>query len=72
MVRSHCKMIFALAFGLTACSYSYAQHQDGEAEFTMALTGDSIITRKLSVYEEPEFLELIDRLQTNGTDLTSD
>jgi len=26
---------------------------------TMALTGDSIITRKLSVYEEPEFLEMI-------------
>jgi poly-gamma-glutamate synthesis protein (capsule biosynthesis protein) len=25
----------------------------------MALTGDSIITRKLSVYEEPEFLEMI-------------
>jgi len=28
--------------------------------FTMALTGDSIITRRLSVYEEPEFRKLID------------
>ena len=29
----------------------------------MALTGDSIITRKLSVYEEPEFLQMIDLLR---------
>jgi poly-gamma-glutamate capsule biosynthesis protein CapA/YwtB (metallophosphatase superfamily) len=28
-------------------------------EFRMALTGDSIITRKLSVYDEKEFLDLI-------------
>jgi len=28
--------------------------------FTMALTGDSIITRRLSVYQEPAFLKLID------------
>ena len=34
---------------------------------TMALTGDSIITRKLSVYEEPEFLRMIDLLR--GADL---
>jgi poly-gamma-glutamate synthesis protein (capsule biosynthesis protein) len=35
--------------------------------FTMALTGDSIITRKLSVYEEPEFLRMVDLLR--GADL---
>ena len=35
--------------------------------FTLALTGDSIITRKLSVYEEPEFLRMIDLLR--GADL---
>jgi poly-gamma-glutamate synthesis protein (capsule biosynthesis protein) len=28
--------------------------------FTMALTGDSIITRRLAVYDEPEFLALIE------------
>ncbi len=28
--------------------------------FTMALTGDSIITRRLSVYQEPGFLKLMD------------
>jgi poly-gamma-glutamate synthesis protein (capsule biosynthesis protein) len=35
--------------------------------FTLALTGDSIITRKLSVYDEPEFLRMIDLLR--GADL---
>lgn len=28
--------------------------------FTMALTGDSIITRRLSVYQEPAFLDMVD------------
>jgi poly-gamma-glutamate synthesis protein (capsule biosynthesis protein) len=36
--------------------------QDAPA-FTMALTGDSIITRRLSVYEEPEFLEMIELIR---------
>ena len=35
--------------------------------FTMALTGDSIITRKLSVYQEPEFLKMIDLVR--GADM---
>ena len=32
-------------------------------EFTLALTGDAIITRRLSVYEEPDFLEMIDMIR---------
>jgi len=32
-------------------------------ELTMALTGDSIITRALSVYEEPAYLEMIERIR---------
>jgi poly-gamma-glutamate synthesis protein (capsule biosynthesis protein) len=31
--------------------------------YTIALTGDSIITRKLSVYDEPEFLSMIERIR---------
>jgi poly-gamma-glutamate synthesis protein (capsule biosynthesis protein) len=31
-----------------------------DGRFTMALTGDSIITRRLSVYQEPAFLKLMD------------
>jgi poly-gamma-glutamate capsule biosynthesis protein CapA/YwtB (metallophosphatase superfamily) len=33
-------------------------HADGSGTLTLALAGDAIITRKLSVYEEPQFLEL--------------
>jgi len=36
--------------------------------FTMALTGDSLITRKISSYEEHEFLEMIDILR--GADVS--
>jgi poly-gamma-glutamate capsule biosynthesis protein CapA/YwtB (metallophosphatase superfamily) len=31
--------------------------------FTMALTGDSIITRRLSVYQEPEFVKMIELIR---------
>src|SRR5262245_44646323 len=31
--------------------------------FTLAMTGDSIITRKLSAYEEPSFRKLVDMLR---------
>ena len=34
-----------------------------QSRFTLALTGDSIITRKMSVYEEPQFLRMIDLLR---------
>ena len=34
-----------------------------DSSFTMALTGDSIITRKLSVYAEPSFIEMIELLR---------
>lgn len=37
--------------------------QESAADFTLALTGDSIITRALSVYEEPEYLEMIETIR---------
>ncbi len=40
-----------------------AAAQESEADFTMALTGDSIITRALSVYEEPAYLQMIERIR---------
>ncbi len=39
----------------------------GAPAFTMALTGDSIITRRLSVHQEPEFLKMIDLVR--GADM---
>ncbi len=40
-----------------------AQHRSADEPFTMALTGDSIINRKLSVYDEPEYLAMIELLR---------
>ena len=39
--------------------------------YTMALTGDSIITRKLSVYEEPEFLSMIELIRSADVAFTN-
>ena len=39
--------------------------------YTMALTGDSIVTRKLSVYEEPEFLEMIELIRSADVAFTN-
>lgn len=40
-----------------------AQTTGSSLDFTFALTGDAIITRTLSVYEEPEFLEMIEMVR---------
>ena len=39
--------------------------------FTMALTGDAIITRKLSVYNEPSFLEMIELIRSADVAFTN-
>ena len=51
-------LLCSLLLGLGAAN-CWGQHATGDEEFTMALTGDSIITRKLSVYQEPQFLQMI-------------
>jgi len=43
---------------------AFGQHRTADEPFTMALTGDSIITRKISVYDEPEYLEMIELLRS--------
>lgn len=53
-------------------SQSTAQHAlPDDGEFTLALTGDSIITRRLSVYNEPEFLELIEMIRSADAAFTN-
>ncbi|WP_439107050.1 CapA family protein [Congregibacter sp.] len=57
--------------GLVAASFaclvfsvaSWAEFRSANERFTMALTGDSIITRKLSVYNEPEYLQMIELIR---------
>lgn len=59
------RLLPALVAG--ALTAGLAAETVAQDRLTMALTGDSIITRKLSVYEEPEFLAMIDLLR--GADL---
>lgn len=60
--------LVALALTVTPAG---AQHQLADTDFSMALTGDSIITRPLSVYEEPEFLKMIDLIRSADVAFTN-
>lgn len=40
-------------------------------EMTFALTGDAIITRRLSVYDEPDFVEMIDLIRSADAAFTN-
>jgi poly-gamma-glutamate synthesis protein (capsule biosynthesis protein) len=51
----------ALLLGVAAFRAAAAAEPDGA--FRMALTGDSILTRRLSVYAEPEFLRLVELIR---------
>lgn len=56
--------VAAAAVALTAApAPAQTGFADGGDSITIALTGDAIITRQLSVYEEPAFLRMIDRLR---------
>jgi len=48
-----------------------AQSHEGDGRLAVALTGDSIITRKLSVYREPEFTEMIDLIRNADVAFTN-
>lgn len=52
------RTFFILAAILVSTVFSKGQDGTG-GTFSMALTGDAIITRKLSVYKEPPFLKMI-------------
>lgn len=61
--------VATIAFLLT--STAWAQHRSADEEFTMALTGDSIINRKLSVYDEPEYLSMIELIRNADVAFTN-
>jgi len=50
---------------------TFGQHRSANEPFTMALTGDSIVNRKLSVYDEPEYLEMIELLRNADVAVTN-
>jgi len=56
--------LIAVCFACCLLSaHSWAEFRSANERFTMALTGDSIITRKLSVYDEPEYLQMIELIR---------
>lgn len=61
----HQLLVVAAIGVLLSVRFGPASAQSGPTDdaFTMALTGDSIITRRLSVHQEPAFLSMIDRIR---------
>jgi len=57
-----CILIILTVVAMAAPSAA-AQTAGSDSDFTFALTGDAIITRALSVYDEPEYLEMIDMIR---------
>jgi poly-gamma-glutamate synthesis protein (capsule biosynthesis protein) len=63
--------VTALAVSIGHTRTAEAQHQLADTDFSMALTGDSIITRPLSVYAEPEFLAMIELIRSADVAFTN-
>lgn len=64
-----CLFIFFVGIFLPLVAWSSSASKTDS--FMMALTGDSIITRKLSVYQEPEFLKMIELLRSADVAFTN-
>jgi poly-gamma-glutamate capsule biosynthesis protein CapA/YwtB (metallophosphatase superfamily) len=56
-------MRWATVLLLVTAGEGLAQDRPGNGTFTLALTGDAIITRRLSPYQEPEFLRMVDLIR---------
>ncbi len=63
--------VLALSSWLLFIPDGRSQLSSDEDIFTMALTGDCIITRKLSVYREPEFLKMIELVRSADVAFTN-
>ena len=63
--------LFFFTFLLGFSSIYKLNAQVNDEIFTMALTGDAIITRKLSVYNEPPFLEMIKLIRSADVGFTN-
>jgi poly-gamma-glutamate synthesis protein (capsule biosynthesis protein) len=59
-MRTRLLLLIFVVLALAGAARSVAQQP---ADFTFALTGDSIITRKLSVYNEPSFMRIIELIR---------
>jgi poly-gamma-glutamate synthesis protein (capsule biosynthesis protein) len=58
-------VIFLTGLSIDVSGQTAHPHRDGTGAVTLALAGDAILSRELSVYEEPEFLRLRELIQTS-------
>ena len=65
------KRLFRFCFVLILSFPLLSVAQNNSNIFTMALTGDAIITRKLSVYKEPQFLDMIKLIRSADVAFTN-
>ena len=71
MISRSLALAAAAALTVFTATPAGAQHRLADTDFSMALTGDSIITRPLSVYDEPEFLAMIDLIRSADVAFTN-
>lgn len=71
MKRFFISTAIALSSWLFLNPIAWSQNPNEEDTFSMALTGDSIITMKLSVYREPEFLNMIELIRSADVAFTN-
>jgi poly-gamma-glutamate capsule biosynthesis protein CapA/YwtB (metallophosphatase superfamily) len=64
------RFLSAIAF-LVAAAGAVVGFAQPAADFSLALTGDSIITRKISIYTEPTFTRLIDLIRNADAAFTN-
>jgi poly-gamma-glutamate synthesis protein (capsule biosynthesis protein) len=67
-MRNRLFVLLLVSLGLAAAGQPLAQQP---SDFSFALTGDSIITRKLSVYAEPAFTRIIDLIRNADVAFTN-
>src|ERR1051326_3151321 len=73
-MRKQFVWILVLVVALSAITMATTSQQSqsaGDRKFTMALTGDSIITRRLSPYKEPDYLKMIDLIRSADAGFTN-
>lgn len=63
MSKTRSRSRFAASLAAFALTAAFAAEAAAQGRMRMAFTGDSIITRKLSVYDEPQYLAMIDLLR---------
>jgi poly-gamma-glutamate capsule biosynthesis protein CapA/YwtB (metallophosphatase superfamily) len=71
MKRFFISIVIALSLWFFLSPIAWSRKPSDEDTLTMALTGDSIITMRLSVYREPEFLNMIELIRSADVAFTN-